>query len=433
MEPLKVRATRRHLMSVAATALLAAAVGREATSTVQASADTARTPGGVKSRSTPASSAALQSALDAVHGAGMPGLYAEVRGAGEVWRGASGVSDVRTGRPVRPDMRQRVGSITKTFVAVAVMQQVEKGLVRLDAPIGDYLPRLVPGERGRKITVRMLLNHTSGISDYLPYAFPSLAAFPSLPDISPESLDDNRFRRFRPVELIRMGVQAPPVGEPGVPPGVYSNTNYLLLGRLLEKVTGTTYDDYIARHVVRRAGLGRTTFPDGPRIRGPHSRMYEALYGLIDPPRDYSVYDMSWVGPGAALVSTVGDLNRFYRRLLAGRVVDPSSLAQMQRTVPVIAFDGQEIQYGLGLHRVDVPGCGTFWGHDGTVWGALTLSFTRADGGRQMSVAMNLVRWNELDASGRPQHHPIDDALSTFRELAMCGVPGHGADRGHRH
>ncbi|MFD6972008.1 serine hydrolase domain-containing protein [Streptomyces sp. NPDC059949] len=361
--------------------------------------------------------------MDAVHRAGVPGVYGEVREAGRTWRGASGVADVTTGRPVTPDMRQRVGSVTKTFTAAAVMQQVEQGRIRLDAPIGGYLPHLVPGERGRKITVRMLLHHTSGISDYLFSAFPSLQGFPSLPDMSAQSLDDNRFRQFRPAELIEMGLTAPPVGEPGGPTGVYSNTNYLLLGQLLEQVTGTTAEEYITRHVIRRAGLRHTGFPSGPRIEGPHPRLYEGFFGLLDPPRDYSVYTMSWVGPSAALVSTMEDLNRFYGKLLDGRIVNRSSLAQMQRTLPVRALDGSTIDYGLGLHRVDVPGCGTFWGHDGSVWGAGTLSLTRADGKRQMSVTVNLARWNELDSSGTPQPHPVDDALSALHRQALCGTP----------
>jgi D-alanyl-D-alanine carboxypeptidase len=372
-------------------------------------------PAGSTSPSTSLDPAELQSAMDGVHRAGMPGVYAEVRDAGQVWRGASGVADVGTGRPVRPDMRQRVGSVTKTFTAAAILQQVEQSRIQLDAPIGRYLPRLVPGERGQKITVRMLLNHTSGIADYLRLAFPSLA------EMSPESLDENRFRQFAPAELIRMGLAAPATGEPGGPTGVYSNTNYLLLGQLLEQVTGTTAEKYITQNVIERAGLQHTGFPTRPRIEGPHSRMYEALYGLIDPPRDYSVYNMSWVGPAAALVSTVEDLNRFYGKLLGGKIVNRSSLAQMQRTVPVIALDGQKIDYGLGLHKVEVPGCGIFWGHDGTVWGAATMSLTRADGLRQMSVALNLVRWNRLDSSGKPQHHPIDEALSTLYQQAMCG------------
>ncbi|MCX5380516.1 serine hydrolase [Streptomyces sp. NBC_00091] len=357
--------------------------------------------------------AALKSALDGVHRAGVPGVYAEVRDAGRTWSGASGVADVTTGRPVTPDMRQRVGSITKTFTAVAVMQQVEQGRISLDAPIGDYLPQLVPGERGRKITVRMLLNNTSGIPDYVRYAFPSLQT------PSSESLDDNRFRRFRPAELIELGLGAPPTGEPGGPTGVYSNTNYLLLGQLLEQVTGTPAEEYITRNVITRAGLRHTEFPTGPRIKGPHSRMYEALWGGIDPARDYSVYDMSWTGTGAALVSTMDDLNRFYAKLLDGRIVSRSSLAEMQRTVPVIALDGSTIQYGLGLHKVDT-GCGTFWGHNGTVWGAGTISLTREDGKRQMSVAVNLQRWNTPDSSGTPQPHPIDAALETLYGQAMC-------------
>ncbi|MEU3451812.1 serine hydrolase domain-containing protein [Streptomyces thermolilacinus] len=358
--------------------------------------------------------------MDAVHRAGVPGVYGEVRDDGRTWRGASGVADLGTGRPVTPGMRQRVGSVTKTFTAAAVLQQVDRGRIELDAPIARYLPGLVPGERGRRITVRMLLNHTSGIPDYITYAFPSLQGFPSSPDVSARSLDDNRFREFRPAELIELGLSAPPTGEPGGPTGVYSNTNYEILGLLLERVTGVGAEEYITRNVIGRAGLRHTGFPDGPRVKGPHSRMYEGLWGLIDPPRDYSVYDMSWARMGAGLVSTMEDLNRFYGALLDGRIVSRSSLAEMRRTLPVRALDGTTIEYGLGLHKV-VTGCGTFWGHDGTVWGAGTVSLTRADGRRQISVAVNLTRWSEVDSSGTPEHHPIDDALEALYGRAMCG------------
>jgi CubicO group peptidase (beta-lactamase class C family) len=102
-------------------------------------------------------------------------------------------------------------------------------------------------------------------------------------------------------------------------------------------------------------------------------------------------------------------------------IVNRSSLAQMQRAVPVISFEGKKIAYGFGLHKMEVPGHGTFWGHDGTVWGAGAMSVTRADGKRQMSVAVNLMRWNNLDVSGKPRHHPIDDALPALYQLAMCG------------
>ncbi|MEE1823412.1 serine hydrolase [Streptomyces sp. BE20] len=369
----------------------------------------------------PLDSAALDAAIEDVHRAGMPGLFAEVRDDGQVWRGAAGVADVTTGRPVTAGMRHRVGSITKTFTAAAVLQQVESGHLGLDTPIGRYLPKLVPGERGDAITVRMLINHTSGLAEYLPYAYPSLKALPALADTGPQSLDDHRLTRFDPAELIEMGVGAPAVGVPGGTPGVYSNTNYLLLVQLLEQVTGTTAERYITRNVIERAGLRDTELPAGPHVTGPHSKLYEAWFGMIDPPRDYSVYDMSWVGPSASLISTVADLNRFYGMLLAGKIVSPSSLAQMQHTGPVISQEGKTIDYGLGLYPVESPGQGTFWGHGGTVWGGGALAMIRADGKRQMAVAVNMQRWNRLGSSGRPQPHPIDDALATLYRIAMYG------------
>ena len=158
---------------------------------------------------------ALKNAIDNVHRAGIPGVFAEVRGGDQVWRGAAGVADVSTGRPVSPDMRHRVGSISKTFTAAAVLQQVKNGQVALDTPIGHYLPQLVPGERGNTITVRMLLNHTSGLAEYLPYAYPSLKPFPRLADTTPKSLDDHQFTQFHRTELIEMGVKASAVGTPG--------------------------------------------------------------------------------------------------------------------------------------------------------------------------------------------------------------------------
>ncbi|SDR97924.1 serine hydrolase domain-containing protein [Microlunatus soli] len=375
---------------------------------------------------------ALQAAMEDVRRAGMPGLFAEVRDGADVWRGAVGVADLATGRPVAADLRHRVGSITKTVTAAAVLQLVEQQQVGLDTAIGHYLPELVPGQRGRAITVRMLLGHTSGLAEYLPYAFPSLGAFPRLAETTPDSLDDHRFTRFDPVELIALGVAAPPAGRPGGRPGVYSNTNYLLLAQLLERVTGAEAEEHITRQVIEPAGLTDTELPTTPQVAGPHSRAYESWFQMIDPPRDYSVYDMSWVGPAASMISTVADLNRLYTLLLAGEIVSHASLEQMQRTGPVISFEGTTIEYGLGLHRQHLPGYGTFWGHDGTTWGSGAISMIRSDGRRQFSVAVNLLRPNRLDASGRPQKHPLDAALPALYRVAMGDVdsgvgPSHSA------
>ncbi|GAB4586330.1 serine hydrolase domain-containing protein [Nocardia sp. IFM 10818] len=363
----------------------------------------------------------LQTALENIHHAGVPGVFAEVRDNDQTWSGAAGVADVATGRPVTTAMRHRVGSLTKTFTAAAVLQLVDQGDLGLDDPIGRYLPELVPGDRGAAITIRMLINHTSGLAEYLPYAYPSLAAFPAMAKTTPHSLHDHRFTRFDPAELIALGVAAPATGAPGGAPGVYSNTNYLLLGQLLESITAIPAAKYITRNVIERAGLQHTELPSDPPISGPYSHHYESWFGMIDPPRDFSIYDMSFVGPAASLISTVADLNRFYALLLSGNIISSASLAHMQRTVPVIAFDGKTLDYGLGLQKTTLPGHGTYWGHEGSTWGGGAISMTRADGNRQLSLAVNLQRWNRLDPTGKPQPHPIDAALHAFTQLVLRG------------
>ncbi|MER7368333.1 serine hydrolase domain-containing protein [Nonomuraea wenchangensis] len=358
---------------------------------------------------------ALKRTLDAVRDAGMYGIYSEVRDGGRTWEGASGVADVRTGRPVRPDMVHRIGSITKTFVSVAILQQVARGTIELDAPVGRYLPDLVPGERGRRITVRMLLNHTSHIADYIVPAFPSLA------EGSVKSLDDNRFRRVAPEELVRMGLAGTPTGEPGATPGSYSNTNYVLAGLLLEKVTGADAADHITRNVIRKAGLRHTSFPRTPQIPGPHSGAYESWYGFFDPPRDFGVYDMSWASTAGAITSTMDDLNRFYRALLRGELLAPAQLAEMRRTVPVLA-GGYVMDYGLGIYAADLP-CGRFWGHDGGVFGMATQSLVSEDGELQISFGVNRTKYQQIDEGGIVLHE-IDIAQARHLLVALCGTDG---------
>lgn len=356
----------------------------------------------------------LRRTLTAIRQAGMYGVYSGVRDGDASWAGAEGVADIRTGRPVLPGMLHRVGSITKSFTAVAVLQQVERGLIDLDAPLARYLPDLLPPERGRKVTVRMLLNHTGGIGDYVAGAFPSLARN------SAQSIDDNRLRVIPPAELVRLGLEAPPTGEPGQRFS-YSNTNYVIAGMLLEKVTGTPAEPYITRNVIGAAGLRHTFFPRSPFIPGPHSKAYESLFGIIDPPRDYSVYDSSWATTAGAVVSTTDDLNRFYRALLGGRLLGPAQLAQMLTTVPVTDESGDVVMhYGLGVYAQDLP-CGRFWGHNGGVWGMGTVSLSSPDGRRQVSLGINLMKYQRFDANGRLQPHEIDAAIGAHVVRAACG------------
>ncbi|MFF4209928.1 serine hydrolase domain-containing protein [Streptomyces sp. NPDC001796] len=375
-------------------------------------ADRPATPAAAAHRPAP-DRAALADALKAIHTAGMYGAYAAVRDGDTTWRGAAGVADRDTGRVVTPDMEQRIGSISKSMTSVALLQQVAAGRLDLDAPVSRYLPGLVPGQRGDRITVRMLLNHTSGIGDFVRYAFPSLQT------LSTSSLDENRFRHFEPRELVRMGVQAPPTGAPGEK-WSYSNTNYIIAGLLLGKLTGENPERYITRNVIRRAGLRHTYFPTSPRMTGPHPKLYESFYGLIDPPRDYSVYDMSWIRTAGAVVSTMADLDRFYRELLSGRLLPAAELAQMETTVPMTDAQGNVTgHYGLGLIRFDW-GCGTFWGHSGAVFGAETWAVSSPDGRRQMALAYNLSKYDKLGPDGTVTPSPIDDAINAFVAKAVC-------------
>ncbi|MFJ9942706.1 serine hydrolase domain-containing protein [Streptomyces erythrochromogenes] len=360
--------------------------------------------------------AELQARLDAVRDAGVYGIFSAARDGRRRFDGAAGIADLSTGRPVRADLRHRVGSVTKTFTAVAVLQQNAKGRMDLDRPVGDYVPELLPGERGRKVTVRMLLNHTSGIEDYV------ADAFPSLQQGTTASLDDHRFRTFRPTELIGYGVARPQRFEPGTE-WSYSNTNYVLLGEILRKVTGQDPEKVIAKDVIRRAGLRDTYFPGtDPHIRGAHARMYESFFGLIDPPRDYSVYNMTWGGTAGALVSTPQDLNTFYRALLTGDLLPRRQLDQMRTTVDIKDETGKvTLRYGLGIYSLDTP-CGPAWGHDGGVWGAGTQALSSPDGTRQFALGYNLMKYQRINEAGTGlDPHPADAAMTDYRDQALCG------------
>ncbi|MFJ2738385.1 serine hydrolase domain-containing protein [Streptomyces sp. NPDC087440] len=408
---------RARLAAIASAALLSLSVG-----TLPASAAAAPLPTAATAEAAPhLDRKALRSTLDAIHRAGMYGAYSSVRDGSAQWRGATGVADFGSGRPMRPDLEHRVGSITKTFTSVAVLQQVARGRIALDAPIGDYLPELVPGERGRKVTVRMLLNHTSGIADYVLPAFPKLTTNPQ------QALDEGQFRRLAPEELVRLGLAATPEQPRGT--HAYANTNYILAGLLLKKVTGQDPEAYITRNVIRKAGLRHTYFPRTARIQGPHAKMYESFFGYIDPPRDYSTYDMSWAGTAGALVSTTSDLNDFYRQLLRGELIGAAQLREMKKTVPGHEpGPGEELvlRYGLGLYTLKLPDGAWYWGHDGAVFGAGTLALSTEDGRRQVTLGYNLMKYQRFDENNEPLPSEIDAAIIGHATTALGGTPAPG-------
>ena len=343
----------------------------------------------------------LQQLLQAMHEAGMPGVLAQVRDGSQTWNLAAGVADVDTGRPVRPQFRHRVGSITKTFVATTVLQLVGEDRVVLDAPIGRYLPDVLPGELGRQVTVRMLLNHTSGIGDFTVVLF-----------ANPETVEELRFRTFTPQELIGIGLSQPPTNAPGER-WSYSNTNYVILGLLIERLTGRPYAEEISRRILRPLGLQHTYFPGtNPYIRGPHMAGYVVL---ADGLRDVTVFNPSSGWAEGEMISTAADLNSFYRALLTGRLLTPALLAQMQTTVVVVPSLPEAAGYGLGIFWLATP-CGRVWGHFGEAVGYSTNSWHSADGRRQVTLAENLILY-----AAPGEIHPIDQARDAFLSAALCG------------
>jgi D-alanyl-D-alanine carboxypeptidase len=338
----------------------------------------------------------LQAALEAVHQAGMPGAFAEVRDGRRVQAPTAGVIDIESGRPVRDGLRHRVGSITKTFVAATVLQLYGERRLRLDAPIGRYLPaRLVPAEVGRAVTVRMLLHHTSGIGDYDSGIFRTAEDF----------ITTGR-TTYRPEQLARIGLAAAPTHAPGTD-FAYSNTNYVLAGLIVEQVTGRSLESEVGRRILRPLKLRDTYFEGAdPVIRGPHMHAYVPWTdGRL---RDLTRYNMSWAWAAGDLVSTAADLNTFYRALLTGKVLTKRLLAEMQTT--------GEGGYGLGLYPVELP-CGVFWGHDGGTIGHQTVSWHSADGTRQMTYAQSMA----LYQTSSTEPHPIDLAAGQFFLRALCG------------
>ena len=352
----------------------------------------------------PGRHAQLQAALAAEHAAGMPGVYAVVRDGTQSWGVAAGVADVRTGRPEQPWFRHRVGSITKSFVATTVLQLAGERRVRLDAPIATYLPDLLPGDLGKQVTVRMLLQHTSGIGNYTDTIEPTI-----------EGLEAIRKRTFTPEELVAAGLSLPPTNAPGAG-WSYSNTNFIILGLLIERVTRHPVESEIGRRILRPLGLRDTYLPGTDLyIRGPHDNAYiPEPNGAL---HDFTLFNMSSAWAAGALISTPADLNRFYRALLTGRLLSRGLLAQMETTVPFDPAHPAAGGYGLGLYWLELP-CGRFWGHDGAVIGQSTRSLHSLDGRRQLTMAENLNNY--------PTPSPIDDARNAFVVEALCGA---GASR----
>lgn len=307
---------------------------------------------------------------------------------------AAGVSDTGTGRPVRRADHFRAGSLTKTFLAAVVLQLAAEGRLGLDDPVEEYLPGLLrgPGYAGRAVTVRQLLTHTSGLYDYT--RDPGLVR-----RLFGAGFAAHRYDSHTPRELVRTALAHPPVFRPPGSGWQYSNTDYTVLGMVVEEVTGRGYAAEVRQRIIEPLGLAGTSFPGTrPTLPDPHGRGYASAAAgdpARDARRDVTEFDPSSAGAAGELVSTLDDLTRFYGALLGGALVPEERLEQMRNT------EGQGGRYGMGLFPV-VLECGSLWGHNGTINGSSVLVVGSGNGNHVLAYRLN-------HAAGAPREE--QDAL----------------------
>ncbi|MEU3459228.1 serine hydrolase domain-containing protein [Streptomyces sp. NPDC006733] len=316
------------------------------------------------------------------------------------WSDATGTADLATGRPMTARDRLRAGSVTKTFTATVVLQLAAEHRLDPQAPVDRYLPGLISGNGydGRKISVRQLLQHTSGLPDYLDAADWD----------HPEQL---RYRHFEPRDLIARALRLPPPDRPAGSAFHYATTNYLAAGLIIEKVTGRSAESEITRRIIGPLALRDTSWPgDDPHLRGPHSHSYwvpEESGGRVDG----TDWNMTFGGTGGALVSSPADLERFFGALLGGRLLPPAQLSLMQDTV---AADPDRLwpgaRYGLGLISSPLRCGGVWWGHAGTVPGGHRALGAVGPGGRRVAVVLTQV----------PSTEQAEEAFRDVIDAALC-------------
>ncbi|MGC0314846.1 serine hydrolase domain-containing protein [Kitasatospora acidiphila] len=336
---------------------------------------------------------AIQSLLDrSVAQAGLPGILLEIRDGDREWFGTAGVADATTGRRRTPQDRFRIGSITKTFVATVLLQLAAEGRLDPDDPVDRWLPDAVP-----EVTVRMLLNHTSGIYSYTD---------------DPSAL--NGQESHPPDSLVRIANSHPAAFAPGSG-WAYSNTNYILAGQIVERTAGRALADEIAERITRPLGLTGTYLPRGsdPAIHGPHSRHYTKLFRTdpAAPVHDATELDPSMFWAAGGMISTAADLNRFFGALLGARLLPPDL---QQAMVDTRATRGwlPHAAYGLGLSSLALPSGTTVWGMGGALFGSWTYSYGTRDGAQLLTVNSN-GDWTDGG---------WDDPIGIFTELLDAWV-----------
>lgn len=314
----------------------------------------------------------LRSDASALVAAGAPGVVVISRRGGQVTRFALGAADVRTGELMRTGDRFRIGSVTKTYVATVALQLVAEARLGLTDTVARWLPGLVPN--GQHITIRELLNHSSGVPD-----------FDQDPRVLKPYLTGHLGHHWAPRALVKIAVSHPARFAPGTRYS-YSNTNYLLDGMVIEAVTRQSLTRELEQRIFRPLHLNSTSFDIRPGLARPYAHGY---YTINKPPAT----DISGLSPypwaAGAITSTGQGVAIFYRALLRGRLLPRRELGEMKSTIPEGAqSDLPGSRYGLGLESFRLP-CGEAWGHGGNFPGYLVLALTSRDGSRQAVVLVN--------------------------------------------
>lgn len=317
----------------------------------------------------PALVAALDNVIETVRAdVQAPGalLYVALPGRA-AYSAARGLADVATGAPLAPGARVRVASVTKIFVATVALQLVQEGWLLLDHTVEHWLPGLVPG--GERITVRQLLNHTSGLGDYLIDGMVARAR--SAPE-----------HRWTPEELVAEGLRLPRLFAPGTPGRwSYANTNYILLGMIIERVTRHPLELELQQRIFAPLGLRGTALADASTDPGDLAHGYRAG-------KDLTALNMSVAWAAGALSTTVEDLARFTQGLMWGTLLRPPTLNTMlDCTSTGGAWGLPDFTYGLGVMRRTLPAVGLppaarlALGHTGLLEGYRTSMWYFPDSG----------------------------------------------------
>ncbi|WP_329384404.1 serine hydrolase domain-containing protein [Streptomyces sp. NBC_01716] len=364
------RTTSRVLTTTLVTALAALGVAVPAATAAQQAGPTPGSSAGSSAKGT------LQQQVDAVQKTGTVGVLARSTGPRGVQYATAGVADTETGRKARPGDKFRIASATKTYVSTVLLQLAGEGRLSLDDTVEDHLPGLVSGNgnEGSRITVRQLLNHTSGLFNYT-------ADFPALTSIA--AYEAGRYTTWTDEQLVGIATRHAPNFEPGAN-WSYSNTNYTLAGMIIKQVTGHTWQQEVTKRIVRPLALHNTSTPTtSSRIPGSHLKGYSA-FGESAPAIDITEFNPSAAGAAGAMISTTGDMTTFYQALLGGRLLKPAQLKEMKTTVRATELDEAwpGARYGLGLMRLPLTCGGSYYSHAGDLPGYATRTGATPDGRR---------------------------------------------------